>query len=73
MKKFIFTSGCCRHDYYISETSNVLQLDDMGYPAMLCIVKCKNCGKSKQIWVDVSKKLLADKKYKILTWEKLKR
>ena len=69
MKMF---SKICKHDYHISETSNILQLDDMSYPLMLCISKCRNCGKSKQIWVDVPKSLLDDDYYKVLKWEQVK-
>lgn len=60
----------CKHNYTITEKSNVLQLDDMGYPLMLCIIKCNKCGKSKQVWIDVDKKLIYNQKYKILKWEK---
>lgn len=59
-----------KHNYIITEKSNILQLDDMGYPLMLCIIKCDKCGKSKQVWIDVDKKLIYNKKYKILNWEK---
>ena len=59
----------CKHNYIIAEKSNILQLDDMGYPLMLCIAKCRKCGKSKQIWVDVNKKLIYNNKYEILKWE----
>lgn len=38
----------CNHDWYITEKSNVLQLDDMGYPLRLFICKCSKCGKSSQ-------------------------
>ena len=61
---------CHFHEYYISETSNILQLDEMGYPLMLCIKKCANCEKTKQVWIDVDKKLLNNDKYKILEWRK---
>lgn len=61
----------CKHNYMITEKSNILQLDDMGYPLMLCIAKCCKCGKSKQIWIDVDKKLIYNNKYEILKWEKI--
>ena len=64
-------SKTCKHDYHISETSNILQLDDMGYPLMLCISKCQKCGKTKQIWVDVPKSILDDSNYKILKWKQV--
>ena len=38
-----------KHDYNISERSNVIQLDDMGYPLRLCILKCC-CGLTQQAW-----------------------
>lgn len=43
------------HDYKISEFSNVIQLDDMGYPLRLCILKCQ-CGVTKQAWIDTKRK-----------------
>jgi hypothetical protein len=43
---------CC-HDWKIIKISNVLQLDDMGYPLRLCIFECSKCGKSEQMWIDV--------------------
>ena len=43
----------CRHQYIITERSNALQLDDMGYPLRLFIVKCSKCGQSEQRWIDV--------------------
>lgn len=43
----------CKHDWIITEKSNALQLDDMGYPLRLCIEKCLKCGESKQSWIDV--------------------
>lgn len=50
----------CKHDWRLLERSNVLQLDDMGYPLRLCIFRCNKCGKSDQQWVDVPKKELAE-------------
>lgn len=43
----------CRHKFAVSERSNILQLDGMGYPLRLCIVTCSKCGKSDQWWLDV--------------------
>lgn len=64
----------CDHYWGITKKSNVLQLDDMGYPLCLCIEKCWKCGESKQSWVDVSLKCL-DKletgEYVLLKWESL--
>lgn len=43
-----------RHDFKLHERSNVIQLDDMGYPLRLCILVCK-CGMSRQEWLDTSR------------------
>lgn len=43
----------CKHDWRLTEKSNVLQVDDMGYPLRLYIEKCVKCGESKQSWIDV--------------------
>ena len=69
--KNILNNKCLNHEYYIYETSNILQLDEMGYPLMLCIQKCSKCEKTKQMWIDVDKKLLENKDYKILNWKRL--
>ena len=50
----------CKHDWRLLKSSNVLQLDDMGYPLRLCIFRCNKCGKSDQQWVDVPKDALAE-------------
>ena len=52
----------CNHDWRISERSNVLQLDDMGYPLRLFICKCSKCGKSDQQWIDVAEEELKELK-----------
>lgn len=62
---------CCKHDWHITETSNIIQLDSMGYPLMLMIRKCKKCGISEQVWRDVGVWVLDDKKFKILRWVKV--
>lgn len=49
------TSPFRNHDYKISECSNVIQFDDMGYPLRLCILKCY-CGATKQTWIDTKRK-----------------
>ena len=54
-----------KHDYNISERSNVIQLDDMGYPLRLCILKCR-CGLTQQAWID-TKRLPDDV---VLKWDK---
>ena len=43
----------CKHDFQITDTSNIIQLDSMGYPLMLCIRRCTKCGASDQSWIDV--------------------
>lgn len=40
-----------RCNFKITEYSNVIQYDTMGYPLRLCIEKC-DCGKSRQAWID---------------------
>jgi hypothetical protein len=50
------------HKWKISERSNVIQQDDMGYPLRLFICKCSKCGKSEQQWIDVNEKELEELK-----------
>ena len=50
----------CNHNWKLTEKSNVLQQDDMGYPLRLYIQKCTKCGKSEQVWVDVSEEALKE-------------
>lgn len=52
----------CNHDWKVEERSNAIQLDDMGYPLRLFIVRCSKCGKSDQHWIDVSTKELEELK-----------
>ena len=47
----------CKHDWRTTAISNVIQLDDMGYPLKLVNRSCVKCGQSKQEWVDVSEKV----------------
>ena len=42
----------CEHQWHIEYRSNVIQPDDMGYALRLCIVECKQCGKTEQMWLD---------------------
>lgn len=42
----------CKHKWEVTERSNALQQDAMGYPLRLCILKCSKCGKSEQQWID---------------------
>ena len=41
-----------KHDFKITERSNVIQYDEMGYPLRLYISKC-DCGISNQEWIDI--------------------
>ncbi len=50
----------CKHVWRVVERSNVLQLDDMGYPLRLFIVKCEKCGKIDQQWIDVHEDCLKE-------------
>lgn len=52
----------CNHHWEVKKRSNVIQLDDMGYPLRLFIVRCSKCGKSDQHWIDVSTKELEELK-----------
>lgn len=66
----------CNHDWKVTEKSNVLQQDNMGYPLRLYIRQCSKCGKSEQVWFDVSEKALKELetgKSVLLKWEKVKR
>lgn len=49
---------CRNHDWHVTERSNIIQQDDMGYPLRLCIVECSKCGESKHTWLDVHEKCL---------------
>jgi hypothetical protein len=52
----------CNHKWKIEEKSNLIQLDDMGYPLRLFIVRCSKCGESDQQWIDVSTRALEELK-----------
>lgn len=54
----IFKKRECIHLWSITEKSNVLQVDTMGYPLRLYICKCVRCGKSEHQWIDVNKNTL---------------
>ena len=52
----------CKHKWRITEVSNAIQQDDMGYPLRLCIMTCEKCVASEQIWHDVNEKCLDELK-----------
>lgn len=63
----------CNHKWEITERSNALQQDDMGYPLRLFICKCSKCGKYDQQWIDVAEKELEELKTGksfLLEWRK---
>ena len=59
-------------NYNITDRSNVLQLDEMGYPLRLCIVKCPICGKTDQMWLDTNVDELKNPNNVILKWSPVK-
>lgn len=64
----------CIHDWKITEKSNILQQDGMGYPLRLFICTCRKCGKSDQIWRDARENELEDLKNGksvLIKWEKV--
>lgn len=64
----------CNHEWKITEYSNVLQLDDMGYPLRLVICTCAKCGITEQHWHDVNKSALEQLdtgKSVLLKWQKI--
>lgn len=52
----------CNHKWKVNQRSNALQLDEMGYPLRLCIVKCCKCGKYDQHWLDTEESALDELK-----------
>lgn len=73
MRLFKWLFGC-NHDWKVTERSNVLQQDDMGYPLRLFICECRKCGKSDQVWYDVSEEALKELetgKSVLLEWHKV--
>lgn len=52
----------CSHNYVVTERSNALQQDEMGYPLRLCICTCTKCGKSEQKWLDTDESALNELK-----------
>ena len=56
----IFNKAHCDHAWRVTEVSNVLQQDDMGYPLRLVITKCRRCSKSEHRWIDVNEAALKE-------------
>lgn len=57
----------CKHrNMSITERSNVVQPDDMGYPLRLCIVKCVKCGRTEHRWLDT----IIQQDDVVLKWER---
>lgn len=54
----------------ITEMSNIIQQDEMGYPLMLCTAACR-CGATELQWIDVSEKVLEDPQYTKIVWRKI--
>ena len=57
----------CGHEWKLSERSNIIQFDDMGYPLRLFICRCKKCGMTEQMWLDSA----VSKNDHVLKWTKL--
>ena len=63
---------CCNHTWRVTERSNILQQDDMGYPLRLVNIKCTKCGACDQIWLDVAEEELKEldtKESFLLEWK----
>lgn len=60
----------CHHDFCVIETTNIYQLDDMGYPLLLCLERCTKCGKTNQRWIDCSTAVMNDENYHKCVWIK---
>lgn len=58
-------------NFEISQTSNVVHFDEMGYPLRLVIVKCRDCGKTEQWWIDTGKRYELKKGDVKCQWTKL--
>ena len=70
-----FKRKCKHHVWDITEKSNVIQYVDMGYPLMLFIQKCRNCGITEQVWLDVPESWIDKLKtgeLVLLKWEKFR-
>lgn len=44
----------CDHQWKVYKKSNVLQLDEIGWPLRLCICECSKCGTYDQKWLIAS-------------------
>ena len=66
---------CRNHKWVVTERSNVLQCDSMGYPVRLCICECSKCHKAEQFWLDTDlsaiKEIESGKSF-LLKWEGVK-
>ena len=58
-----------KHKMEITERSNIIQYDDMGYPLRLCICTCVKCGASEQMWLDTLNRTNADDV--VIKWRKV--
>ena len=50
----------CTHQYKVTDRSNAIQVDQMGYPLQLCVCECEKCGKIEQQWIDAPTDILKD-------------
>ena len=66
---------CRNHKWVVTERSNALQCDSMGYPVRLCICECSKCHKTEQFWLDTDlsaiKEIESGKSF-LLKWERSK-
>lgn len=49
-----------KHQWRITQVSNVIQLDVFDCPLRLCIEKCDICKQSRQAWLDVGEEALKE-------------
>lgn len=49
-----------KHQWRITQVSNVIQLDVFDCPLRLCIEKCDICEQSRQAWLDVCEEALKE-------------
>ena len=63
---FGFKKNKCSHEWVTSHRSNIVQLDEMGYPLRLFLLRCRKCGETDQQWIDSA----ISTKDSILKWER---